>query len=692
MNPLDYEIQYLKGVGDFRAKLLSKLGINYISDLLEHFPRDYINRQAEVNISDLIVGENCAIIGTITSIENRALGRRNSQLNVLISDGNDFLLCTWFRYADWLTKKLEEGKKVWVSGIVNEFHGQFQLIHPEIEVLEDSTETNDFWHSRSVLPLYSLTDKINMNLMRKIIYNAFEKYHQYIKETLPEYILQQYQFEPRNISLQKIHFSANPQEVPKHKMRFAFEELFYTQLMLARTKTNHHKKQNGILFTLHKTYTTKLHKSLPFSMTNAQKKVIREIVEDMTNNSQMNRLLQGDVGSGKTIVTLFALLLAVENGHQAILMAPTELLAEQHYISIKNMLKNQPELKIGLLKGGNYKGKKLLKEQIAEGEIDIIIGTHALIQKDVNFKKIGLVAIDEQHRFGVEQRSILAANHHPDLLYLSATPIPRSLAMTVYGDLDVSVLDELPPGRKPIKTVWRSDNKRPEVYAEIRHQVIAGRQIYIVCPLIEESEKIDLLAAETLYENISNNIFPKYRSAILHGKMKTAEKDEIMNKFKNGEIDILVSTTVIEVGIDVANATVMIIEHAERFGLSQLHQLRGRVGRGSEKSYCYLIAHQPISAEGRERLAIMVQTNDGFAIAEKDLEIRGPGDFFGTAQSGMPGFKHANLVRDQELLRQARTIAFEIINKDFNLELPENVTLKENYFKNYHWREKLFEY
>jgi ATP-dependent DNA helicase RecG len=372
-------------------------------------------------------------------------------------------------------------------------------------------------------------------------------------------------------------------------------------------------------------------------------------------------------------------------------MAPTELLAEQHFRGISEFLNNQPDIKTALIKGGIYKGKKAVKEQIKNGEINIIIGTHALIQKDMEFYKIGFVAIDEQHRFGVEQRAVLSRKgNHPDLMSLSATPIPRSLALTVYGDLDISILDELPPGRIPIKTLWRGAQKQNIVFEEVREELKAGRQVYIVCPLIEESEKSDLLDAETLYKAIRNKIYPEFTSAILHGRMKTNEKDQIMQKFKEKEYQILVSTTVIEVGIDVLNATVMIIEHAERFGLSQLHQLRGRVGRGSAKSFCYLIGYPPISKIGRERLSTMVETTDGFVIAEKDLELRGPGEFFGTSQSGIPIFKHANIVRDRELLKTARSLAIEIINEDF--ELKEHKILAENYFANFLAKEKLFEF
>ncbi|OQX71836.1 MAG: ATP-dependent DNA helicase RecG [Candidatus Cloacimonas sp. 4484_275] len=619
MNPLEKEIKFLKGVGEYRAKYLNKLGIYTIGDLMEYFPRDYINRVAKTKIRDLQQETRCAIVGTIVSIEKHNYGKNKAQLNIVITDGEDYLFCTWFKFGNWFMKQFKLGQKIWVSGLITEFRGSPQIIHPEIEILGKEGDKQNFWHKREILPVYPLTEKISMNLMRQLIYNAFKLYHDFIEETLPEYILEKYNFEHRKISLQKIHFATKLAEVEKIKKRYAFEELFYTQLMLARSRYNHKKKPVGNKFELKKTFTTKLKESLPFALTSAQKRVIREIVSDMCSARQMNRLLQGDVGSGKTIVIIFAMLLALENGFQSVLMAPTELLAEQHFRSLKNFLENQPKIRIALLKGGNYKGKKAVKEQIAAGEIDIIVGTHALIQKDIVFHKVGLVVIDEQHRFGVRQRAVLSQkNKHPDLIYLSATPIPRSLALTIYGDLEISVLDELPPNRKPIQTIWRGASKKKLVYEEVARELKKGRQVYIVCPLVEESEKMDLLDAETLFEQISTKIYPQYSVALLHGRMKPVEKDKVMADFKSGKTKILVSTTVIEVGIDVPNATVMIIEHAERFGLSQLHQLRGRVGRGSEKSFCYLIGYPPISNEAKERLNTIVETNDGFKIAEKD--------------------------------------------------------------------------
>jgi len=692
-NPLDFDIKFLKGVGEFRARLLNKINIFTIGDLMEYFPRDYIQRNSKTKIEALQLDEHSSIVGEIVSMEKRSYSRRKAQLNVVISDGDETLVLTWFRFGDWFVKQFEIGRKLWASGVISEFAGSVQMIHPEIEILEEDDSKDNFWHSRSILPVYPLTEKLSMNQMRNLVYKAFELYHESIIETLPEELLKQYNYPQRRVALQKIHFSGDINEISHIRERFSFEELFYNQLMLARSKKLHVVKIKGNRFELKKTYTTRLKQSLPFSLTDAQKRVIREIVHDMNSPHQMNRLLQGDVGSGKTIVTLFAMLLAIENNFQSILMAPTEILAEQHYRSFQKLLINQPEIKIAMVKGGNHKGKKQTKNEIASGEINIIVGTHALIQKDMIYKNVGFVAIDEQHRFGVEQRAFLTqTGTSPDVMYLSATPIPRSLAMTVYGDMDISILDELPPNRKPIKTFWRNSDKINLVYGEIQRQLQKGRQVYIVCPLIEESEKIDLLDAESVYKRITEKIFPQYKCSLLHGKMKTSEKDAKMEEFKSGAVSILVSTTVIEVGIDVSNATVMIIEHAERFGLSQLHQLRGRVGRGSEESYCYLIAYPPISSDGRERLNTMVTTNDGFKIAEKDLELRGPGDFFGTDQSGMPSFKHADLLRDQELLKQARVIAFDIIKEDFDLKNEENKVIHDIYYKKYLSKEKLFDY
>ncbi len=685
------EIQYLKGVGPKKALQLNKLNIFTVEDLLEFFPRDYIERSVQRPIGTLNEGENVTVIGHIISIEKRVTNRGKTQLNVIVSDGSSNLLCVWFRFGQWITKDMVIGKTIWVSGRVDYFREMPQIVHPEYEIIDEEHDDDDFWKSRQVLPIYSLTADFKMKQMRKLIYTAFEKYHNNIDETLPQYILDKYGFPNRKIALQKVHFLTDVSQKWKSKARFILEEFLYTQLLWIRTKQDYYR--SGINFKPTGVYTKKLYADLPFNLTEAQKRVIKEIFSDMSSKRQMNRLLQGDVGAGKTIVTLFAMLLAIENGYQAVLLAPTEILAEQHYKTISKLLSIFPEVKTALLKGGTYKGKKDTLKLIASGEAMIIVGTHALIQKSVDYYKVGLTVVDEQQRFGVQQRAELARkNGSPDMLYLSATPIPRSLALTVYGDLEISVLDELPPGRKPVRTIWKNESKKHLVYSEIERELVKGRQIYIVCPLIEETEKSDLLAAETLYEYLCNDVYPRYKISLLHGRMKNTEKDEIMNSFKDRAIDILVSTTVIEVGIDVPNASVMMIEHSERFGLSQLHQLRGRVGRGSDEAFCYLISYPPISKIGAERLRTMTETNDGFAIAEKDLELRGPGEFFGTKQSGVPAFKFANIIKDKDLLNEAKVLAKEILTNDPELSSTENRLLKEYYDRHYKHREKLFKY
>ena len=690
---LNSEVKYLKGVGENRAKLLRKLGIKTILDLMEHFPKDYISRKLSASLSDLKPGDILAFTAMISWVDVHLSTKGKSILSVGVSDGNVGIICSWFSYPAIYTKLFTPGRLVWLNGTITEFNGQWEMLHPEFELIDDPEDAkDDFWKKREVLPIYSLTEGIKQKLMRQLIYNAFSLYSGLIEEKLPDYLIAKHHFEDRNSGLQKMHFSQKPEETEIVRRRFAYEEFFYTQLLWARHKIFHTTQTKGIMFINKKQLTTGVYKNLPFTLTKAQKKVLWEIFADMCSEKQMSRLLQGDVGSGKTVVALFAMLLTVENGYQAVLMAPTEILAEQHYETITKLLKGF-EVRVCLLKGGGYKGKEEIKEAIASGEANIVIGTHALLQKDIHFKRLGFACVDEQHRFGVEQRARLAKLAlHPDLLYLSATPIPRSLAMTVYGDLEVSILNELPPTRKPVLTVIRPSSKIDLVYREVQEQLALGRQVYIVCPLVEESEKVALLDATKLYEYISRKVFPEYSSCLLHGRMPVKEKDAIMQRFKAGEIKILVSTTVIEVGVDVPNASVMIVEHSERFGLAQLHQLRGRVGRGSDQAYCYLIEHHPISKVAWQRLTTMTKTTDGFIIAEKDLELRGPGEMFGYEQSGIPVFRFANLVRDQEILKLARQDAFEIVRADPDFNLPENALLKKIYFSQFTAKEQLILY
>jgi ATP-dependent DNA helicase RecG len=690
---LHSEIKYLKGVGENRARLLGKLGIKTILDLMEHFPKLYISRKLSAHLEDLKPGDMLAFTAMISWVDVHTSLKGKKILNIGVSDGKVGLICSWFTYPPVYEKLFIPGRLVWLNGTISEFNGQLQMVHPDFELIDDSEDTkDDFWKKREVLPVYPLTEGISQKLMRQLMYNAFSLYTGLIEENLPEYILTKHHFLERHIALQKMHFGQNPQEIEIVRRRFAYEDFFYSQLLWARHKLFHTTTTTGINFINKKQLTTALYRKLPFTLTSAQKKVLWEIFNDMCSEKQMSRLLQGDVGSGKTVVSLFAMLLAVENDYQAAMMAPTEILAEQHYETISQLLKDS-EIKVCLLKGGVYKGKEETKNAIAEGEAQIVIGTHALIQKDICFKRLGFACVDEQHRFGVEQRARLARQAlHPDLLYLSATPIPRSLAMTVYGDLEVSILDELPPTRKPVRTIIRPSSKIDTVYIEVRKELEKGRQVYIVCPLVEESEKISLLDATKLYEYISKKIFPEYPACLLYGKMPVKEKDAIMKRFKAGEIKILVSTTVIEVGVDVPNANVMIIEHSEHFGLAQLHQLRGRVGRGSEQAYCYLIEHQPVSDVAWQRLTTMTKTTDGFIIAEKDLELRGPGDLFGFEQSGMPQFRFANIVRDQEILKIARQDAFEVVRSDPDFSQIKNAIVKKMYHHQYTKKEELILY
>lgn len=670
------QIKFLKGVGDARARSLAKLGIRRILDLMEHFPRCYISRSINPTLHEAKPGDHVAFTANISWVDTRTTKNGKKILNVGINDIRNTLTCSWFSYPVWYEKILIPGQKIWINGVISEFNGQLQMLHPEIEPVDDEAE-DDWWKTRLCLPVYPATASLNQKALRRMVYQAFQDYASTIEENLPGFLIEKYGFHPRKAALQLMHFSQNP-ELPQQILpRFAYEELFFAQILWARHQRYHNTQVEGICFENKRQLTTALKQRLPFELTGAQKRVIREIFEDMCSGIQMSRLVQGDVGSGKTVVALFAMLLAVENGCQAALMAPTEILAEQHFGTISTLL-NGMDVKVALLKGGSYKGKAQMITDIAEGAYDIIIGTHALIQEKVGYKSLGFVAVDEQHRFGVQQRAALARkDRHPDLLYLSATPIPRSLSMTVFGDLEVSVIDELPPTRKPVVTLIRSEKKIDLVWADIKKELAKGRQAYVVCPLVEESDKVDLLDAQRLHMHLSEKVFRGTSCELMHGRMPARQKDEIMHRFKDGQIGILVSTTVIEVGVDVPNASVMVVEHAERFGLAQMHQLRGRVGRGAEQSYCYLIEHQPCSKVAGERLNTMASTTDGFVIAEKDLELRGPGEFFGTEQAGLPNFRFANLIRDQHLLRLAREDAFEIIAEDPDLEADEHQTLKK---------------
>jgi ATP-dependent DNA helicase RecG len=596
----------------------------------------------------------------------------------------------WFQKLKYIKNLFEENDLVVASGEVRLFGG-LQMIHPEFEIVSKSggeKDEEELIHTGRIIPLYPSTAELkklwlDSRGLRRVLKPLLDNVSNLVTETLPQSVISDSNLLSLPKALKNIHFPEDLQVTNLARSRLAFDELFYLELMLALRKKKIHREE-GIAFQKPRNLVRSALKMLPFELTPAQKKVLREIAADMMSKTSMHRLLQGDVGSGKTVVALVAMLMAVESGYQAALMAPTEILAEQHYITIHQMLESLGIKTILLTSSVVGSERESILEDIAQGAAKVIIGTHALIQKKVDFFKLGLVVIDEQHRFGVMQRAKLKQKgSSPDVLVMTATPIPRSLALTLYGDLDVSVIDSLPPGRKTIKTYLYSGSSKSEIYEFLEKELQKGHQAYIVYPLVEESEKADLKAATQSHELLKKEIFPHRRLALLHGRIRSKDRESIMQAFRNGDYDILVATTVVEVGVDVPNATVMIIEHAERFGLSQLHQLRGRIGRGEDQSFCLLVADPPLSEEAQKRLKAMCSTTDGFKISEIDLKLRGPGEFFGTRQHGLPELKIADIVTDAKLLYQARSWAFKIIEEDPNLTQKENLCIRSNFVRKY---------
>lgn len=673
------DIKYLSGVGPQRAAILNKeLGIFSLHDLIYYFPYKYVDRSRIYYIHE--IDGNMPYIqlkGTFLSFETFGEGRQR-RLVGHFSDGTGVVDLVWFQGIKFVLGKYKLHEEFLVFGKPSVFNGRVNIAHPDID---DPAEVK--LSTMGMQPYYNTTEKmkrsfLNSHAVEKMMGGVMQLLQEPLPETLSPRILTEHHLMPLTEALRHIHFPLGPDQLRKAQYRLKFEELFYVQLNILRYAKDRQRKYQGYVFEKVGDYfNTFYSQNLPFQLTGAQKRVVKEIRNDVGSGKQMNRLLQGDVGSGKTLVALMSMLLALDNNFQACMMAPTEILANQHYETIKDLLFGM-EVRVELLTG-SVKGKRrqAILDGLINGEVHILIGTHAVIEESVHFASLGLVVIDEQHRFGVAQRARLWNKNirPPHVLVMTATPIPRTLAMTLYGDLDVSVIDELPPGRKPIETLHQFDNRRESLYRSVRKQLMEGRQVYIVYPLIKESEKIDLKNLEEGYQHICEE-FPEYKICKVHGKMKPAEKDAQMQLFISGEAQIMVATTVIEVGVNVPNASVMIIENAERFGLSQLHQLRGRVGRGADQSYCILVTNYKLSEDTRKRLEIMVRTNDGFEIAEADLKLRGPGDLEGTQQSGVAfDLKIADIARDGQLLQYVRTIAEKILDEDPLSENPDNQIL-----------------
>ena len=677
---LDQDIMYLPGVGPRKKEILSKeLNINTFGDLLEYYPYKYVDRTQIYRIAQL-QGDMpyVQLKGRILSFEEFDMGPRRKRLVAHFSDGWNVADLVWFQGTKYILNTYKVGVDYIVFGKPSMYGGRFQIAHPDIDEVTELKLTE-----MGMQPHYGTSERmkkagITSRTMEKLTKGLLEQMQAPLTETLPPFITNALHLASRDEAMRGVHYPHNNDELQRAQMRLKFEELFYVQLNILRYANYHRRKYRGYNFSkIGQYFNDFYHNNLPFELTDAQKRVMHEIRNDMDSGRQMNRLVQGDVGSGKTLVALMAMLIAVDNGFQACLMAPTEILAEQHLATVLQMLKGTgvtAELLTGIVKG---KRRTDVLQRLASGELHILVGTHALLEDNVQFANLGLAVVDEQHRFGVKQRAKLWAKNDnpPHVLVMTATPIPRTLAMTIYGDLDVSVIDELPPGRKPIQTLHKYDNQTTSLYAGIRQQVNLGRQVYIVYPLIEESEKTDLKNLEEGYAALTE-IFPEYKLSKIHGRMKSKEKEAEMARFANGETQILVATTVIEVGVNVPNASVMVILDAQRFGLAQLHQLRGRVGRGADQSYCILVTNRALSADTRKRIDIMCETNDGFRIAEADLKLRGPGDLEGTQQSGMAfDLKIANIARDGALVQLARDEAQKIIERDPDCNLPEHAML-----------------
>jgi ATP-dependent DNA helicase RecG len=704
--PWDTDIQYLKGVGAKRADCFKKLGVRTFDDLLYFVPWRYEDRGNLRKISQITPGEELTLCVQVHSTRVQVTPRKRLQIFELMAmDETGGLVVKWFNQP-YLKNVLKKGSHLMLSGRVrvSAYDGRLEMENPQFELISRNLQRNylgemnspeDLIHTGRIVPIYHESHGLTSRVIRSLMKTILDTWSKSIPEMLPRSILDRQKLPGLGESLRQVHFPDQMQECQKlnrggsefHR-RLIFDDFFLLQLGLAYRRREVADDQKGISFSVQGVGLDQFLQQLPFSLTAAQKRVIEEIKQDMIRPRPMNRLVQGDVGCGKTLVALVGLMIAVENGYQGAFMAPTEILAEQHYLTVRRWFSNFGLNIVLVTSGLSRKERQDVVQQVQAGAVHLAVGTHALIQEGIKFKRLGMVVIDEQHKFGVLQRGeLVKKGYHPDVLIMTATPIPRTLALTAYGDMDVSIIDELPPGRRPVETILLDESERSEAYEIVSKELAAGRQAYVVYPLVEESEKTDLKAAIQMERHIKETVFPGWRVGLLHGQMKPEDKERVMLQFKDHQIDLLVTTSVIEVGIDVSNATVMLIEHAERFGLAQLHQLRGRVGRGSHRSVCLLMAGARLTQEARSRLEVMVQYQDGFIIAERDLALRGPGEFFGTRQSGLPELKVANLIRDVKVLEQARYEAFELLGRDPMLQHPEHERLRQALYRR--WKGKL---
>ena len=680
MKSLDESVQYTKGVGPKRLELLKRLGISTLRDLLYFVPRAYEDRSLITPINRLRAGERATIKARVVAAEKYRVRGGRGMARVEAEDDSGRLTCIWFHARFFREEDFPVGREMLFTGKVDFYRG-LQMVSPEHELADEG----EVFFGPRILPIYPLTEDLNQNALRRVMKEAVAENAAHVEEMFDAAFLKEHSLPAIADAIREIHFPDSPQAAARARRRLAYDELFLLELGMAQRRRDIRREEAGFSFEVTPEIDQRIRRRFPFKLTGAQERVISEIAADMRSPKAMNRMLQGDVGSGKTVLALYAMLVAVANRRQAALMAPTEILATQHYDTIQRYLAGS-RVRTALLVGGrSARERKQDLERVAAGKADLVIGTHALVEGDVVFKNLGLVVVDEQHKFGVIQRAKLRQKgRHPDVLVMTATPIPRTLALTVFGDLDLSTLDEMPPGRQPVRSKWYPPEKLDAAYEFIRQRITAGEQAFLVYPLVEESEALDLKAATTSAERLQRKIFPEFRIALLHGRMRPDEKDRVMAEFRAGRYHLLVSTVVVEVGIDVPNATIMVVEHAERFGLAQLHQLRGRIGRGGRPSFFLLFA-EPKGDEPRKRLDIICSTTDGFRIAEEDLKLRGPGEFFGTRQHGLPELRVADIINDHALLQLARRDAFRIVADDPGLTKPEHAKLRarlEEAFKN----------